>query len=178
MTHAELVRAIQSRAARIAVGPSTVRGRGNTGTVRAARAYFANLDLAAFSVQPGDFRPALDRHTLKLQAALPKPARHWGIARKLLNIFLRDCLYTGELNRAFKLSWAEQAYELPLDSITVKALKGEFGRGVLPVWPGVKHLTATLSDEYQAAALEFALSMKVSRVHLDAVWWAQGRDGE
>lgn len=178
MIHAELLHAIQSRAARIAVGPSTVRGRGHTGTVAAARQHFVGLHLTAFSVPPKRFQYTLDRETQNLLETLPKPARHWGIARKLLNIFLRDCLYTGELNAAHKLSRAEEAYELPLDSITAKALKREFGRGVLPRWPGVKHVTPELSDEYQAAALELARGMKVSRVHLDAVWWAQGRDGE
>jgi hypothetical protein len=177
MTPAELLRAIQSRAARIAVGASTVRGRGNAGTVKAARDYFVDLDLAGFAVTPKEFPQALDRHTHKLLASLPKPARHWGIARKLLNIFLRDCLYTGALNTAYKLSRAEEAYELPLDSITAKNLIAKYSRGELPRWPGVKHLSPELSAEYQEAALELARRMKVSRVHLDAVWWAQGRDG-
>jgi hypothetical protein len=174
MTPAELLRAIQSRTARTAVGASTVRGRGNTGTVKAARVYFVDLDLARFAVGPREFPKALDRHTHTLLAALPRPARHWGVARKL---FLRDCLYTGALNTAYRLCRAEESYELPLDSITAKALRAKFSRGELPRWPGVKHLSPELSDEYQEAALGLARRMKISRVHLDAVWWARGRDG-
>lgn len=177
MSHDELLKAIQSRAARMAVGASAVRGRGNAGTAAAARKYFVELDLWAFSVEPEEFRRVLDKHTERLLKKLPEKARHWGIARKILNIFLRDCLYTGELERAFKLATAKEAFELPLDSITVKALKRDHKRGELPRWKGVKNLTKPESHRYQEAALATALRKGVRRVDLDAFWWAQGRDG-
>jgi|TARA_Y100000294_G_C8386714_1_gene269043 hypothetical protein len=46
-------------------------------------ARFATRDRAAFN------RP-LDGHTLRLMAKLPERGASWGLARKLLNIFLRD----------------------------------------------------------------------------------------
>jgi len=172
----DLLRAIQSRAARIAVGASTVRGRGHTGTVLAARTHFSKMDLGVFGVAPGRFRAVLDRETLQLQSALPKAARRWGIARKLLNIFLRDCFYTGQLSEAYRLAKLEGELEIPLDSITAKALKQTMGRGALPQWPGVKHLTPELSEVFQTAALEEAEQRGIARVHLDAVWWSLDRD--
>ena len=174
----DLLRAIQSRAARIAVGASTVRGRGHTGTVREARQHFSKMDLRVFGVAPSRFRAVLDRETLRLQSALPKAARRWGIARKLLNIFLRDCFYTGQLSEAYRLATLETEFEIPLDSITAKALKQTMGRGALPQWPGVKHLTPELSEVFQTAALEEAERRGIARVHLDAVWWSLDRDEE
>jgi hypothetical protein len=176
MRRGDFLRAVQSRAARIAVGASTVRGRGNAGAVSAAREYLRHLDLAGFDARPHAFRNALDRETKALLAALPRGARHWGIARKLLNIFLRDCLYTTYLEKAFHLSRAEEAFEIPLDSITALHVKRAAGRGGLPPWPGVKHLTTPLSAQFQAAAAAEAARQGIARVHMDAVWWSQSRD--
>jgi hypothetical protein len=174
---AELLRAIHSRAARIAVGPSTVRGRGNSGVVLATRNFLLNLDLKLFSTGRATvFRSALDRTTKRLVQALPSKARSWGLARKVLNIFLRDALYTAYLRDSYELGSAEAYYELPLDSVTATELKRTAGRGVLPPWPGVKHVTPALSDAYQKAAQRIAQRRGIHRVHLDAYWWSVSRD--
>jgi len=39
------------------------------------------------------------------------------MARKLLNIYLRNALYSTYLREAFELDTAEHLYEVPLDSI-------------------------------------------------------------
>jgi hypothetical protein len=171
----QLLQAIQSRSARVAVGASAARGRGNAGVVAAARKYLREVDLAKFSAS-GDFRAALDAETTALLRALPSKAQHWGIARKLLNIFLRDCLYTTYLDAAYHLSRAESEFEIPLDSITAKQLKAEVGPGKLPRWRGVKHLKDSVSAQYQQAAGILAAKERVHRVHLDAVWWSKNRD--
>src|SRR4051794_29968500 len=89
---------IQSRAARIAVSPSTVRGKGSKGTVSAARRYLRKMKLGDFQVRTqAAFLAALDGHTEALQQKLPKPVRRWGLARKVMNIFLRDCVYSRHL---------------------------------------------------------------------------------
>jgi hypothetical protein len=176
---AELRRAVQSRVARIAVGASAVRGRGNAGAVAAARRHLRHVDLAKFGVKrAAAFRRALNQETKALLAALPRGARHWGIARKLLNIFLRDCLYTTYLESDYHLSRAEEAFEIPLDSITALQLKRLSGRGSLPRWPGVKHLTPSLSAQFQEAASVEAARRGIARVHMDAVWWSQSRDDD
>ena len=176
MTSGEFERIVRSRAARIAVGPSTVRGRGNKGTVAAARAHLRDLDLRPFGTSsPKEFARAPNEATARLQRALPPSARHWGVARKVLNIFLRDCLYTTYLSH-FALSKAEAFLELPLDSVTADQLKKAVGHGVLARWPGVKRVTPDLNRLFQSAALEIATKMGVHRVHLDALWWSVSRD--
>jgi hypothetical protein len=94
----------------------------------------------------------------------------------VLNIFLRGCLYTTYLESRFHLSRAEEHFELPLDSITVRQLKSAVGRGSLPPWPGVKNLTPALNSKYQRAASVEAARKGIPRVHLDAIWWSVSRD--
>ena len=170
---------IQSRAARIAVGPSAVRGRGHSGVSKAARSHLKTVDLSRFATKKEeDFRGALDAATEELRRALPKGTQKWGLARKVLNIFLRDCAYTIYLSEAYDLLLAEEFFEIPLDSITARELKRASGHGRLPRWPGVKHVTPQLSSEFQVAALSEAKKQGVARLHLDALWWAFSRDEE
>jgi len=179
MTEDHLLRAFQSRTARVAVGASTVRGRGNAGVVRASRSFLGRLDLTPFG-RPSKvvFARNLDRATSALRKSLPRKASHWGLARKVVNIFLRDCLYTTYLNEAFDLRQSEPYLELPLDSITAKQIKRAAGRGELPAWPGVKNLTQSLSARFQEAAAAEAARRGIARVHLDAIWWSMDRDGD
>jgi hypothetical protein len=171
----EFLKALQSRAARVAVTASAVRGSGNKGIVRAARRYLGQMNLGPFgSSDAMAFAAALDSETDGLCAVLPVGARHWGVARKLLNIFLRDCFYTSYLATDFCLHSSERLLELPLDSITVKHLK----RAVegLPRWKGVRHLSPPLSQQLQEAAGKEAERKGIARVHLDALWWSVSRD--
>ncbi len=179
MAEDQLIRAFQSRAARIAVSASTVRGRGNAGVVAASRRFLRQIDLALFR-QPTlmRFSQELGTATATLCESLPRTARHWGLARKVLNIFLRDCLYTIYLDEAFGLRKSEMYFELPLDSITAVHLKRAAGRGKLPAWPGVKHLTESLSARFQEAAAAEAARRNIARVHLDAIWWSVSRDDD
>ena len=177
MTRLKFLKTIQSRTARGAVSPSAVRGRGHRGTVAAARLFLRQVDLRLFGCSnAGDFARALNSTTVQLQNALPSETQKWGIARKVLNIFLRDCLYTTYLERAYRLRRAEHLFELPLDSITGTALKRAAGRGGLPKWPGVKHLKSSLSAKFQRAAGVEATRQGIARVHLDAVWFSIARD--
>jgi hypothetical protein len=176
VTARPLVPIVRSRVARIAVGPSTVRGRGHSGTVRAARAFLRKMDLRAFSSGSRAFASVLDSATERLRKALPRAARRWGIARKLLNIFLRDCFCTTYLSHAFHLGRLEGLLELPLDSITARELRGVAGRGVLPAWKGVKRVTPETNRVYQEVALVEARRRGLARVHLDALWWSKERD--
>jgi len=179
MTNDKLLGAVQSRAARAAIGASAMRGRGNKGAVAACRSFLCQLDLSPFGTTNGAaFAEALDRSTKELRARLPRGAQHWGLARKALNIFLRDAFYTTYLNAAYHLQRAEHLFEIPLDSITATQLKRAAGRAVLPRWPGVKHLTPSLSAEFQKAAAVEARKKGITRVHLDAYWWSASRDGD
>ena len=161
----------QNRLARLAIGPSTMRGRGNAGAAQCARRFLAALDLRPFCTsQESIFRSALDTSTDALRRCLPTGARKWGLARKVLNIFLRDCLYSRQLCEHLQLRSAERFFELPLDSVVGKRLRSE-DRSV-PRWTTIKGLTPKVSDRYQAAGLRIARAKQMLRVDLDALWWA------
>lgn len=172
----DFISAIQRRTAQVAVSASAARGQGAPGLVKAAREYLAKLPLAQFGVsRPVLFRARLDQTTRQLKDVLPEKGRNWGVARKLLNIFLRDALCTTYLSEHFRLESGKGFYELPLDSITASHLRREVPRGQLPRWLGVKHLVVEVSDQYQAAAATVANAHGIARVHLDAFWWAGPR---
>jgi hypothetical protein len=161
--------------ARRAVGASAARNS-PIGTVSTCREFLRKLDLSAFGTSdPSAFNTALDRHTRRLAQRLKPKGKGWGLARKVVNIFLRDCLYTQNLRTAYRLDRAEELMELPLDSITAGMLR-ENCDGLLTRWHGVRRVDVALNREYQLAALLVARENKIARVHLDALWWSQSRD--
>jgi hypothetical protein len=171
----DLLSALIERQAQLAVGASTTRGQ-RSGTVRALRAALADVPLGEFGASSEvEFFRALDRNTRRVQRRLPRQAASWGLARKSLNIFLRDCYYNGFLMRQFKLRRLGRFFEVPLDSVVAKELKSEFPRGALPRWPGVKHLQREDSALFQQAAQTLCRSWRLPRVHLDTFLWVRGR---
>ncbi|MDP2857147.1 MAG: hypothetical protein Q8P50_04120 [Bacillota bacterium] len=142
----------------------------------AAREYLLRLDLHRFSTPDADtYRVVLDQVTAELQEAMPRAGGSWGVARKILNIFIRDASYHVALNEAYRLAAPQRWMEMPLDSLTATGLKRAVGRGRLPQWPGVKHLDPTLSDRFQAAAAVVAEEKDLMRVDLDVIWWGLRR---
>jgi hypothetical protein len=117
----------------------------------------------------------LDACTEELRLAFPRAAQHWGIARKAMNIFLRDCLYTAYLNDEYQLESAEEFFELPLDSITAKHLRA-VPRNQLHRFPGVRYVTPAINAAFQAVALQEGRRRGLARVHLDGLWWSVSRD--
>jgi hypothetical protein len=151
-----------------AITPSAVRRAGSSGVAAAARDYLASLRLQRFAVSsPAQFAAALNRSTSKLEQALPTAGRSWGVARKCLNLFLRDSLYNWYLRTNFRLDVAEPLYEVPLDSLVATRLRRLSSGHELPPWRGVKHLTPPINDIYQKAAAALAQKRGVQRVHLD-----------
>lgn len=172
MTDADLVQHIQAFVARTATGPSAVRGPGNAGVGAAAREFLGRPPLGAFGTQDAKvFIKDLDRETEQLRRSFPRGAQHWGLARKLINVFLRDAFYTVYLREAYRLDRAESLLELPLDSITVEHLLKEYAQGELPEWRGVRYVDRSTNATCQQAAAEVAARYGVARVHLDAVWY-------
>lgn len=99
------------------------------------------------------------------------------MARKLLNIFLRDALYSAHLCEHYSLSAAEYFYEVPLDSIAAKQIRRLTVRGLLPRWTTIKALTPDTSALYQDVAQREAERRAIARVHLDTFWWGGDRSG-
>lgn len=167
----DVLAAIQMRAARGAISPSSMRGGGSKGVVDAGRRFLGGLKLSGFgTTQQSRFARALDEATDGLCASFPSRARHWGLARKGLNIFLRNCLYTVYLRDAYSLELAEAFFEVPLDFLTGTELYRASAQ-TLPRWATIRGLTPEASALFQTVAASVAGKRRIARVHLDAVWW-------
>jgi len=102
------VYALRVRAARITAGASATRGQGR-GVSHAARRFLSKLNLRYFATSRRSlFESRLDAATTRLSASLPHGTRSWGLARKLLNIFLREALYTSYLAQYSHIGKAEE----------------------------------------------------------------------
>ena len=169
----DLIDAIQRRVAVVAIGASTVRGQRTKGVAAAAREFLATVPLKRFGTNSMQaFHAELDRATADLEVAFPKKARSWGLARKCMNIFLRDCFYNFYLHKHFDLDRSKDFHEIPLDKKVAEALRGKASG--LPRWQGVKYLTRNVSDAYQQTAGQLAKKWDIERVHLDTFLWTDG----
>lgn len=104
-----LLKVLQRRIARGATGASAARGRGNAGVVDRARAFTSDLRLDRLAINDSQVhRRRLDAATDRLRGQLPRRGASWGFARKLLIIFIRDCVYVGYFRSARGLEqiWA------------------------------------------------------------------------
>jgi hypothetical protein len=73
----DLLKALQFRAARSSLGPSSMRGAGSRGVVDAGRPFLGELDLRSFATaSERRFGGELDRATERLIRAFPR-SRHW-----------------------------------------------------------------------------------------------------
>lgn len=170
----ELASQMHQWVAYTSVGPSTVRGQRSPGLVTKLRQLLAEVDLNEFSgCDPSDFDDLLNHQTATVKRRMPTGVRHWGIARKVLNIFLRGATYNCYLREMYRLARLEGSLELPLDSLTIKGLKSRSPKRSLPRWHGVKHLEKDDSDRFQLRASEIASEHGVSRVHLDIYLWLE-----
>jgi hypothetical protein len=167
-----LITDIQNYVAYGSVGASTVRGLRKKGVVDACRKALKQTDLTKFATSSDErFQEALNIETARIKRALPLSARHWGVARKVLNIFLRGCLYNIYLNQHFRLTKAEHLLEITLDSISAKAIKQHTLTSSSPTWRGVKYVTPEMSHRFQELAASIAGERNICRVHLDALFW-------
>ena len=164
---------VQHKVAVSAVGPSAMRGQGK-GVVKASREFLKSLPLAQIpKSSEARFQGWLDRQTEALLDELPIKGRPWGAARKAINLFLRDSLYSKYLSHRFGIGKLESWLEIPLDSVVARGLKAEAGRGGLPQWPGLKKLKPETSQCFQSFASKYARTLKIKRVHLDIYLWLQ-----
>ena len=163
---------LQTRVAEVAIGASTLRNQGARGVVQSTREFLKRLDLRLFRVDnPQAYRARLEQATAELRMSLPGGTRHWGTARKALNIFLRNVLYHHYLRDECGFGRLEAWLEVPLDSNVANGLQRE-PRGDLPArWPSVKHLSLDVSNEYQGFAEHVAKHHGLVRVHLDLLYW-------
>lgn len=170
------LKAIQRKVAVSALPASALRGQRTPGLIRIARDFFTSLPLGPFGVVNAKlFASRLNSCTDELLSKFPRQARRWGVARKSVNLFLRDAFYNQFLAARYNLGRSEAYYELPLDSYTAKALDEFDDEWDLPRWRGLRGLTAADSAVFQSAANDMATEYGCLRVHLDAYIWAQPR---
>ena len=175
----ELIKALHRRVASTSIGASTARGMGPVGTIPAARKFLADLSLARFRCRSaGGFQRTLDCVTDEYVEELPRGARHWGSARKFLNLFLRHIVYSRYLCEEYRLAHIVAWLEVPLDSHVALGLRAEPGGSSLPRWRTVIGLDAPTSRCYQDFAAGVALMRGFERIHLDLLYWRREQNGE
>lgn len=155
-----------------AIPANAIRNPGAPGVLGAVRGFLRRLSLARFcSRSRARFEAHLDAAMERLRRRLPTEAHNWGVARKALNLFLRDCAYDHHLRARYGLATIEPWLEVPLDSYMAKKLrKSQRGKG-LERWPFLRHLDRTVSARYQKVAQQVANRKGICRVHLDLYWW-------
>lgn len=99
----------------------------------------------------------------------------WGVARKCLNLFLRDAFYSRYLHNEYGLLTLEQWLEVPLDGVVGRFLIRKQKGTRLASWPGLKHLQVEESLIFQEVATEIAQANGIARVHLDIFAWTDNR---
>lgn len=165
---------MRTHVAYTSVGASTVRGQKTPGLVSTLRVLLAEVDLERLAkLDPDDFPGFLKDETKRIKKGMPAKAQHWGVARKVLNIFLRSATYNHYLRHQFNLHRFEELLELPMDSLTAKGLKAISTPRSLPRWMGVKYLTPAENKLFQVRAAEIASEREIARVHLDIYLWLE-----
>jgi len=152
------------------------------GVVAGLRAGLCKVSLAgvAETIDTGKYERWLDDQTDALldtiDANVKVSTRPWGTARKALNLFMRGCICDHLLRAAHCLDRIEAVAELPLDGVVAIRLKQLAGRGRLPEWPGLKHLTLDDHRLFQAfAAQETERCGMRARIYLDYLLWLRAR---
>ena len=177
ITRADLLCLLQRFETYEAMGSTSLRNQ-QKGLVDALRRFLAEADLASIPHTRQGFEDWLDRLTEQarkvLSASLDSPP--CGAVRKGINLFLRGCVLNRYLRGAYRLDRIEPWLEAPLDSVVTGKLKRRAGRGALPVWRGMKHLTPADSAKFQAFAAQEARRRGFrSRAHLDMDLWMAKR---
>lgn len=169
----ELISLMKRRVARLAADGATLRNQGAAGVVQAARAYLMRLDLSEYAGAGEGIIYRLDEDTRVMCESFPPGAQSWGGARKVLNLFLRDCLYNAYLSEAYGLHVVRQRLEVPVDSQVAAGLIASTHGLSLPAWPGLKRLSPAQHQRYQEAAALVAKAHGVARVDIDLWLWRQ-----
>ena len=164
----KLIDKAKERIAKTSVGASTVRGQ-TKGTVAEARKYLIkNINLEDF-VNPDNFQNMLDKHTEILfeklknlyESAEKNKKRNppsWGLARKVLNIFLFEAAHNTILNRKYNLEEKIIPYlEVPLDYKNAERLKKHASDEDIELrWTNIKSLNDESSIQEYAKFQEYA----------------------
>ena len=166
---------MQTYVANIAISGSTLRNQGAKGVVAAAREFLGTLALKELvCIESPQYPCLLTKWTAELRSYLPVNARHWGTARKAINVFMVQTFLNKYLYREFELHRFADMFETPLDSKAASKLKKEVPETNLRNWNGIRALTEEDSTLYQQAATTLAQQYHIPRACLDTVLWRAG----
>jgi hypothetical protein len=123
-----------------------------------------------------DYTRWLDAHTRQLQKKLGGRPDQWGVARKAMNLFMRQCLYNTYLSRKFRLARFQKQMEIPLDRRVAHGLGKDARKRKLklPPWRGLIGLDedGETSRKFQDYAKDLAPRKGLpARVFLDNYLW-------
>lgn len=172
----------RKRLSTVCVGPSTLRGQGGQ-ILQVSRNYFYTISLNDFFKNlphPDKFNRFLDKHTdALLQEFRKNGCNSFGAARKGLNLYFRDVVYNKFISDYYNLpkdlndlNDTIKHLEVPLDSFVGNGIYNN-AESLVPKWKTIIGLTKAQSDIFQNAALTIAKRNKISRVHLDLLFWNQ-----
>lgn len=171
----KFIRGVQKRVANLSVTASAVRGQPK-GTAQKARDFLSQMDLREFSKMTSEngFQKLLDKHTTQLCKKLP--SKSWGIARKVLNIFLFQASQDIHLNRCYSLRTTIPHLELPLDNRNAQRLQRlkaeEKSESRQLSWENISSLKPASSKKFQEFAKRYASkTYNCDRCYLDVYWW-------
>lgn len=161
----------------ISVGPSTLRGQSAKGKNHIARKYLRKMSLSELSKikSQKSFNELLTQHTESLSGKLPiskKNYSNWGAARKVINIYLIQCVLNRHLYEHYKLKSIEKFMEVPLDSHTFNHIKKKSKNLDASQSFRIINLTPELNKIIQLAARVIANDeYKCYRYKLDPIFW-------
>lgn len=164
---------LRKRTASSVIGASTFRSQGPPGTIPIARLFlYGEVDLAKLAATKDErqFKGMLNQYTKRLASRFQGEGNgNWGAARKAINLFFRDVVYNRFLCNYYGLSSIHKWLELPMDRHCYEGLKEDCKK--IGQWPGIKHLSWTLHNEFQIIASELANKRGICRVDLDVWYW-------
>jgi hypothetical protein len=169
----ETLKNMQIRVAVACVGASALRGS-NTGTVKAVRSFFKDLDLRRVSAKnQAEFDGLHNQLIAELCNFLRKKrvSCEFGRCAKALNLFLRDAALNCHLREAYRLHPVESLLHLPIDSKVSEGLVEKFPPETFLRWTGVKYLERNEYTKYQEYAAIYAKNCKIPRICLDDVFY-------
>lgn len=164
----DFLKMIQRKVAASALPGTALGGRGAAGAIAVARDVLAELPLREFALcRASTFGRYLDGATDTLLRRLPRHAQGWGIARRAVDLFLREALYDAYLREQYRLHRTERWLELPMDAAAATYLRDADPAASLPAWRGIRQLVPTQNAAWQGIASAVAQQMGIARVHLD-----------
>ena len=175
----DFIQLIQYKVAISSISINSVRNYGK-GVLKIIHDFLKNLNLKEIPKSKEDFVVWLNKTTDELCSELNKyseldryKTEFWGLARKALNLFLRDVFYNRYLYEKFSLARLEYWLEIPLDNIVAKRLykESKLLEKFLPKWCSLISLNSETNKAYQDFAQILAQKLGIARVHLDLYFW-------